>query len=366
MALNHLHSNWGTVMHMIFNFNLENTCDSDTTKPKKDDSNSATITSQTMVTKLPLEDVPVSGIMNTHLLYNNHSCVTLTASYQVLFLIIVLSSRCTRHPKVSMKLTSMNEPERLNYAAFGALDTAISSVLADALNPISQANLRDKNEINLNVYKDALITVMETSRAITMYVTNRKGNLDRTDLYCTTAKYLSLLSAHAGTGAAAGGASASLPLSVEDDDEDDDDDAEAQQQTQGGSRRNKKKVSRTNSYVTSSSLFLPPQKTEQACVNQYNEHAPPTSTKGGYLVWKGTGLPYVAGDGDMKICLNCAIQGKRCSLPACKCSRLHVRYESLPATARANLEQALATLDDLELSLDNKKSKKRKSRQNQG
>ena len=44
MALNHLHSNWGTVMHMIFNFNLENTCDSDTTKPKKDDSNSATIT----------------------------------------------------------------------------------------------------------------------------------------------------------------------------------------------------------------------------------------------------------------------------------------------------------------------------------
>ena len=83
-------------------------------------------------------------------------------------------------------------------------------------------------------------------------------------------------------------------------------------------------------------------------------------------MWKGTGLPYVAGDGDMKICLNCAIQGKRCSLPACKCSRLHVRYESLPATARANLDQALATHDNLELSLDNKKSKKRKSRQNQG
>ena len=73
MAMNHLYSNWCAIMHMIFKFNLETTCDSVTINPKADNDTSAMITSQTLVTKLPLEDVPVSGIMNAYPPYYNHS-----------------------------------------------------------------------------------------------------------------------------------------------------------------------------------------------------------------------------------------------------------------------------------------------------
>ena len=71
--MNHLYSNWCAIMHMIFKFNLETTCDSVTINPKADNDTSAMITSQTLVTKLPLEDVPVSGIMNAYSPYHNHS-----------------------------------------------------------------------------------------------------------------------------------------------------------------------------------------------------------------------------------------------------------------------------------------------------
>ena len=140
----------------------------------------------------------------------------------------------------------MVEPGRLNYAVFGAMDMAIASVFAEALNPISQENLRTSGAIDLNVFCDAIITVMETCTSVTMYVANRKPNLDRTDLYCTTGGHNSLLSAPAGSSASVGGYPASPPLSIEDGDEeeDDDDDDEAD------ARKSKKKVSRTSSCDT--------------------------------------------------------------------------------------------------------------------
>ena len=75
-------------------------------------------------------------------------------------------------------------------------------------------------------------------------------------------------------------------------------------------------------------------------------------------MWSGRGLPYVAGEGEMKICLNNAIKGKKCPLTAAQCKRLHVHYNALPAPAKANLNKALETHDGLSISFE--KNKKRK------
>ena len=64
-----------------------------------------------------------------------------------------------------------------------------------------------------------------------------------------------------------------------------------------------------------SNSSLPTQSTT-AFINAYYQHAPPKGSKGGYLTYKGSGLPYVAGNGDMRICLNNAIKVKSCPLRA--------------------------------------------------